>query len=100
MPGSETLFDWVAGSAADKLSVGANPWLMMQIAAEARRRGYSRWNLCGAAFENVARFKSEFGGELVHGWTVERRTALEWGHQEARALAGKLLRRTGWRPTR
>ncbi len=70
IPGTAGIFDWVAGSLPKFLSTGVNPWLMMQIAAKAREEGYRFWDLCGADFEAIARFKSEFGGKLIHYFQI------------------------------
>lgn len=67
---SDTAFDWVAGSNTERLSQGGAPWLMMRLADEIRQRGYHIWNLCGAQYETIAKFKSEFGGALTHGFVV------------------------------
>jgi hypothetical protein len=70
IPGSSTAYDWVAGSSSAHFSLGGSPWLMIKIAESAKLRGYSNWDLCGANYENIAQFKSQFGGELVHGWVL------------------------------
>jgi len=61
---------WVADSTPEGLSGGANKWLMLQRADECRRHGLRQWGLCGVQFENVAKFKSDLGGDLVHGFQV------------------------------
>lgn len=68
--GTATLYDWVAGSSSELLSLGGNAWIMTQIAEEARRQSYSSWDLCGANYKSIAKFKSQFGGDLLHGWTL------------------------------
>lgn len=70
IPGSSTLYDWVAGSSSNLFASGGNAWLMTKVAEEARRRGYSKWDLCGANYRNIAKFKSQLGGDLVHGWDL------------------------------
>jgi hypothetical protein len=70
IPDSSTLYDWVAGSLSDLFAFGGNAWLMTEVAEEARRRGYSKWDLCGANYRNIAKFKSQLGGDLVHGWNL------------------------------
>ncbi|MHB1097273.1 MAG: GNAT family N-acetyltransferase [Gemmatimonadaceae bacterium] len=101
--GTSTLFDWLAGSDAERLSLGASPWLMTRVAALAARRGYRYWDLCGAQIESIARFKSEIGGELTHGFrlnapatAVERiyaltRQAGSAARRQWRELKGKAL---------
>ena len=70
IPGSTTAYDWVAGSSSAHFSLGGSPWLMTKVAECVKLRGYSNWDLCGANYENIAHFKSQFGGELVHGWSL------------------------------
>src|SRR5262249_9137974 len=66
IPDTPGAFMWTAGTRESALSSGVSAWLMVEIAKEARRRGHSYWDLCGADFPSVARFKSELGGELTH----------------------------------
>ena len=90
LPGSHCLFDWVAGGAPEFLASGVNPWLMRKPRPSARQRGYTLWDLCGADVEPVARFKGEFGGQLVHYFQVE--SPRPWFWQSLRALRGAALR--------
>jgi hypothetical protein len=91
--GTSTVFDWVAGSDATKLSTGASPWLMTKVAQEAARRGFTYWDLCGAQFESIAKFKGEFGGALVHGFVVSAPPSLaERAYGMARGYAGSVIR--------
>lgn len=86
LAGSTCLFDWVAGGDPAFLTSGVNPWLMTQTASLARQRGYALWDLCGADVEPVARFKSEFGGQLVHYFQIE--SPQPWLWQSLRDLRG------------
>jgi hypothetical protein len=70
IPGTSTLFDWVAGSSSELFSLGGNAWLMTEVAEAARQRGYSSWDLCGANYRNIATFKAQMGGDLAHGWNL------------------------------
>jgi hypothetical protein len=91
--GSATVFDWVAGSDARHLALGGTPWLMTRMAEEIRQRGHATWNLCGAQYETIAKFKSEFGGRLVHGFSVTGpAVATEQMYLFARASASRLKR--------
>lgn len=71
VPGSGKLFDWVAGAHPAFLKSGVTPWLMVQFLREAYHREYHIWDLCGADYESIARFKSEFGGKIVHYFQVQ-----------------------------
>jgi hypothetical protein len=64
-PGKDVICDWVAGSDPGYMSAGVNPWLMARIADQAREADFKLWDLCGADFESISRFKSEFGGRLT-----------------------------------
>lgn len=65
LPESDTCYDWVAGSDPDYLTTGVNPWLMVRVIGIMNEQGFNKWDLCGAGFETIARFKGEFGGELT-----------------------------------
>jgi hypothetical protein len=96
--GNRSLYDWTAGSLAERLAAGATPWLMVRMVEEARARGYASWDLCGASVASVARFKSEFGGRLAVAFLVQSpRCLTESALQDGRSLAARLLRATGWR---
>jgi hypothetical protein len=78
IPGTATAFMWVAGTRREHLASGVSAWLMLEIAAEAARRGHRAWDLCGADYPSVARFKRELGATLGHYFQVEApRSALE-----------------------
>jgi Acetyltransferase (GNAT) domain len=78
IPGTPTAFMWVAGTRKAQLSSGVSGWLMLEIAAEAGRRGHRAWDLCGADYPSIARFKRELGATLGHYFQVEApRSALE-----------------------
>jgi hypothetical protein len=92
------LYHWTAGTLAGKLSAGGSQWLMVRMVEEARARGYLRWDLCGASYENVAKYKSDYGGRLEPSFTLSApRCWTEWGLQDGRRLASRLLRSLGWR---
>lgn len=71
IPGTAGAFMWTAGTRPDQLASGVSAWLMMRIAAEARARGHGFWDLCGADYPSIARFKSELGGDLEHYFQVD-----------------------------
>lgn len=70
VPGAASAYMWTAGTRHDQLSSGVSSWLMVEIAAEAGRRGHAFWDLCGADYPSIARFKSELGGALRHYFQV------------------------------
>jgi hypothetical protein len=70
IPGTAGAYMWTAGTRPDQLSSGVSAWLMVEIAAEAGRRGHRYWDLCGADYPSIARFKSELGGALRHYFRV------------------------------
>jgi hypothetical protein len=91
LDGTETVFDWVAGSSSDHLSSGVNSWLLMKLRDECQRRGYKHWNLCGANVESVAAFKSGIGGQLTHAFTVSSpRSIPESIYQSLRSSAAQV----------
>jgi hypothetical protein len=91
--GDSTAYDWVAGSVSDPDASGASAWLMVNIAEQCRQRGASRWDLCGADIPGVARFKSELGGRLRHGFVVQS----PWRRSMYPYLAWRRLQsRLGW----
>lgn len=78
MPGTPTAFMWLAGTRREQLASGVSAWLMLEIASELARRGHRQWDLCGADYPNVARFKSELGSALQPYFQVESpRSTLE-----------------------
>jgi Acetyltransferase (GNAT) domain len=89
IPGTAGAFMWTAGTRQEALSSGVSAWLMVEIAAEVRRRGHSTWDLCGADFPSVARFKSELGGTLEHYFQIDApRSGVERAVRWARSLVG------------
>jgi len=78
IPGTPSAFMWVAGTRREHLPSGVSAWLMLEIAAEARRRGHRVWDLCGADYPSIARFKRELGAKLEHYFQVDApRSAFE-----------------------
>jgi GNAT superfamily N-acetyltransferase len=71
VPGGRGAYMWTAGTHPEHLSSGVSAWLMVEIAAEARRRGHTFWDLCGADYPSIARFKSELGGTLTHYFQIQ-----------------------------
>lgn len=71
LPGAADTFHWVVGTHSQYLTSGVSPWLMVETASEMARRGYRSWDLCGADFPSIARFKSNLGGTLVSYFQVE-----------------------------
>ena len=72
IPGTPTAFMWVAGTRGAHLSSGVSAWLMLEIAAEAARRGHHTWDLCGADYPSIARFKRELGAALQHYFQIDQ----------------------------
>jgi hypothetical protein len=70
VPGVPVSFHWAIGTHARFLTSGVSSWLMVKTAADLARRGFQRWDLCGADFPSIARFKSNLGGSLVHYFQV------------------------------
>ena len=78
VPGTPGAFMWVAGTRGAHLASGVSAWLMLEIAAEAARRGHRYWDLCGADYPSIARFKRELGASLGHYFQVDApRSVLE-----------------------
>lgn len=78
VPGTPQVFMWVAGTRRAHLASGVSAWLMLEIAAEAARRGHRTWDLCGADYPSIARFKRELGATLGHYFQVDApRSVLE-----------------------
>jgi hypothetical protein len=71
VPGTDACFHWVVGTHSRYLTSGVSAWLMVETAAEMARRGFRSWDLCGADFPSIARFKSNLGGTLVPYFQVE-----------------------------
>jgi GNAT acetyltransferase-like protein len=78
VPATPAAFMWVAGTRRAHLASGVSAWLMLEIAAEAARRGHRTWDLCGADYPSIARFKRELGATLGHYFQVDApRSVLE-----------------------
>lgn len=69
---NEVAHDWVAGANPEYFQTGATPFLLWKIIEDLSQQGYRYLDLNGANAENIARFKSEFGGKLVPYYTVRR----------------------------
>ena len=62
-----------AGSDAEYLATGANPFLRWKSFEALAALGYTSNDLTGAPFgSEVTRFKSQLGGELVANWQLTR----------------------------
>lgn len=101
IPGAACAYDWAAGTRTPYLASGVSAWLVTQTIERSAALGFKRWDMCGAQFASVARFKSEFGGSLVHGFTVAAPQHLA-SHAAARvrrslAPAARWLRQRGLR---
>src|SRR5262249_53308071 len=95
LPGVPLSFHWAIGTHARHLTGGASTWLMVETAAELARRGFHTWDLCGADFPSIARFKSHLGGALVHYFQVEApRSAIESAYTSLKT-SWRTLRRPG-----
>jgi GNAT acetyltransferase-like protein len=100
VPGVLLTFHWAIGTHARHLTGGASTWLMVETAAELARRGFRQWDLCGADFPSIARFKSHLGGPLVHYFQVEApRGAIESAYTNLKT-SWRALRRPGGAPKR
>jgi|GEM_PF-2242752 hypothetical protein len=98
IPGTATVYDWTAGTNPRNLSLGASAWLMAQIFDRCAARGWSQWDLCGASYENIAKYKSEFGGDLRATFSLASpRTLPEAFREEGLRFASRALRACGWR---
>jgi hypothetical protein len=100
VPGSDTAYDWVAGTNPAAFTTGASPWNVLKVIEECRNRGYAYWNMCGANYETIAKFKSEFGGDLVHGFSLRSPRPLLYSlvakaRQEAGLLKQQLRKTKG-----
>lgn len=71
VPQTPSAFMWVAGTRPAHLASGVSAWLMLKIATEAQGRGYQSWDLCGADYPSIARFKRELGATLGHYFQVD-----------------------------
>lgn len=92
LPGADTVYDWFAGTSSAAFAIGASPWNVLKVMDECRERGYSYWNMCGANYEAVAKFKSEFGGDLVHGFSLRSPRPLMMSIFSGARLKAALLR--------
>lgn len=91
--GSATAYDWVAGSSPEGLALGANIANVLRVIDECRERNYSLWNMCGANFETVAKFKSQFGGDLVHGFALQSPRPMMYALEARMRLQAARIRR-------
>lgn len=86
-----------AGSDAAHQAVGANPFLRWKIMERLLERGYRGLDLTDAALNEVTRFKSQLGGELVPAFVLERppsrRARLLHARAGLRGRIGALARR-------
>lgn len=63
---------WAAGSDAEHLDTGASAFLRWKVFEELNKRGFRYNDLTDAMNPPVAKFKSQFGGELVPCFIVSR----------------------------
>jgi len=63
---------WVAGADPDYLRTGASAFLRWKVFEELNKRGFAYNDLTDAMEERVAKFKSQFGGNLVFCPIVHR----------------------------
>jgi hypothetical protein len=56
---------WAAGADPDHLCTGASAFLRWKVFEELNRRGFAYNDLTDAMEKSVAKFKSQFGGDLV-----------------------------------
>lgn len=93
VPGTATAFQWVAGTHSRYFKSGVSAWQTVESAAELGRRGFQRWDLCGADLPSVARFKSDLGADLVVYFQVDApRGAIEKIHGAIKASSRALRR--------
>ena len=90
VPSTPRAYMWTAGARSDLLATGVSTHVMNEIAAEAGRRGFRAWDLCGADLPGVARFKAELGGELVPYFQVDAPRSLA---ERVYALTRRVVRR-------
>jgi hypothetical protein len=63
---------WAAGADPEALSTGASALLRWEVFQELSRRGYTHNDLTDAMNISVAKFKSQFGGDLVPCFVASR----------------------------
>lgn len=63
---------WMAGSDKEFLRSGASAFLRWKAFEDLNRRGYAYNDLTDAMNERVAKFKSQFGGQLVPSFVIYR----------------------------
>ena len=86
-----------AGSDANHLATGANPFLRWQVFTALAGLGYHANDLTGAPYPHeTSRFKNQLGGTLVTNWRVSRTPTLAF---RLRRKAYRLVRQIG-RPVR
>jgi len=61
---------WMAGSDPDFLRSGASAFLRWKVFEDLSHRGYAFNDLTDATIESVAKFKSQFGGDLRQSFVV------------------------------
>lgn len=64
--------DWVAGADPDYLKTGATSYLLWKVIEDLSNKGYKYLDLNGANIKTIARFKSEFGGDLLPYYVTSR----------------------------
>jgi hypothetical protein len=69
---NQVAHDWVAGASPEYFQTGATPFLLWRIIEDLSQQGYRYLDLNGANIENIAKFKSEFGGRLVPYYTTSK----------------------------
>lgn len=98
LPAGRVAYDWTAGSNPDRQNLGGSSWLMTKIFEQLGERGVVKWNLCGASFETIARFKADFGGELQLYFSAKSpRDLLNTVYEDGRQAGSAILRACGWR---
>jgi lipid II:glycine glycyltransferase (peptidoglycan interpeptide bridge formation enzyme) len=63
---------WVAGSDAEFLRSGASAFLRWKAFEDLNQRGYAYNDLTDAMNQRVAKFKSQFGGDLVPSFVIHK----------------------------
>ncbi len=97
-PESGIAYDWTAGTNSEWLALGGSSWLIVQIYNYFIKTNIIKWNLCGASYETVARFKAEFGGELHLQFYVQSpRKPISIIYEEGRNIGSKIIRGCGWK---
>jgi hypothetical protein len=91
-----------AAADAAHLSLGSTPFLRWGTFEALAALGYAANDLTDAALNDVTRFKSQLGGDLVNGWVITRPGGQifalhRWGKQTIRRLRGLVGRLRRWR---